>query len=592
MSSIPISLKWGKNRYTLSIEPGSSTITLKQQVESLTGVPISRQKLLCPKLWKGPLQNVDILPQTILSSQNNHSKGSNIVVTLIGSADVLIEKSIEERPVFAEDMTPEELWKATRGKDINEQDDEDDVVDIPALQKRRGMERDDGKKEMYQYNRLVTGLPQGQINDMLVSRKKKIEEDGAYNNGTSTSPLMGEVAMTMGMELRRAYINSLAVLPNGTIVSGLDDGHVQLWRRGRMIKDAIHPNSSKVEHVLPFPSSSTNSSDVGSSATTSPDFVTAGEGSMCLWTEDGNHLARIGSNPGTSPSSIAIGSISHEGRSITYVAVCNKITRQVDPNQFRLVPQNEAERRRREAALAHEQMIQNNLEMSTRHISLYFYDAENPDNNNNSVSFISPESYSESAPVTKLLDLNGNLVCGDVWGGIRIYEWVAYPHHRQASLMQFKGGFSISCFAKVKEHLLAVSIQPTNGTGTIPSATPLLATKPFGVYLIDTKDTTPTVKVVLDAHSYTVKCLCRLPNGDILSAGGRMDATVRVWSSSYISNALKDSTDDGEEVKVLTEAPILKEPGYVLDLAVLPDLNGSDVYAIAAARYNVIKIVI
>ena len=229
MSSIPISLKWGKNRYTLSIESGSSTITLKQQVESLTGVPISRQKLLCPKLWKGPLQNVDILPQTILSSQNNHSKGSNIVVTLIGSADVLIEKLIEERPVFAEDMTPEELWKATRGKDINEQDDEDDVVDIPALQKRRGMERDDGKKEMYQYNRLVTGLPQGQINDMLVSRKKKIE-DGAYNNkdGTSTSPLMGEVAMTMGMELRRAYINSLAVLPNGTIVSGLDDGHVQL----------------------------------------------------------------------------------------------------------------------------------------------------------------------------------------------------------------------------------------------------------------------------------------------------------------------------------------------------------------------------
>ena len=143
----------------------------------------------------------------------------------------------------------------------------------------------------------------------------------------------------------------------------------------------------------------------------------------------------------------------------------------------------------------------------------------------------------------------------------------------------------------MKEHLLAVSIQPTNGTGTIRSATPLLATKPFGVYLIDTKDTTPTVKVVLDAHSYTVKCLCRLPNGDILSAGGRMDATVRVWSSSYISNALKDSTD-GEVVKVLTEAPILKEPGYVLDLAVLPDSNGSDVYAIAAARYNVIKIVI
>ena len=48
----------------------------------------------------------------------------------------------------------------------------------------------------------------------------------------------------------------------------------------------------------------------------------------------------------------------------------------------------------------------------------------------------------------------------------------------------------------------------------------------------------------------------------------------------------------GEEVKVLIDAQILKQPGYVFDLKVLPDSNGSNVYGIAAARYNVIKIVI
>eukprot|EP01083_Nonionella_stella_P153555 493543_1 len=52
--------------------------------------------------------------------------------------------------------------------------------------------------------------------------------------------LLGEVAMTMGMELRRAYVNSITVLHNGTLVSGLDDGHVHLWRRGALIQDLIH----------------------------------------------------------------------------------------------------------------------------------------------------------------------------------------------------------------------------------------------------------------------------------------------------------------------------------------------------------------
>ena len=38
---------------------------------------------------------------------------------------------------------------------------------------------------------------------------------------------------------------------------------------------------------------------------------------------------------------------------------------------------------------------------------------------------------------------------------------------------------------------------------------------------------------------------------------------------------------------------MLKEPGYVFDLKVLPDCEpGSQIYAVAGARYNIVKIVI
>ena len=68
-----------------------------------------------------------------------------------------------------------------------------------------------------------------------------------------------------------------------------------------------------------------------------------------------------------------------------------------------------------------------------------------------------------------------------------------------------------------------------------------------------------------------------------------MDATVRVWDS--VAATIND-TDAGDEIKVFKDAKILKQPGYVFDLKVLPDSNGSGIFAIAAARYNVIKIVI
>lgn len=64
-SAMAARLKWGKRTFDLAIESGSNGEALKQVVESLTGVPPDRQKLLCTKLWKGALKGdtVAVLPE-------------------------------------------------------------------------------------------------------------------------------------------------------------------------------------------------------------------------------------------------------------------------------------------------------------------------------------------------------------------------------------------------------------------------------------------------------------------------------------------------------------------------------------------------
>lgn len=633
--AIPASLKWGKTCYDdeLMIVPGSSSAArdLKLRVQSLTGVPPGRQKLLCPKAWKGALKDDDdiIIPGGILrvptkkeGKSKSKSKSRRIIVTLIGSSESLEEKPPEERPRFEEDMTPEELWRATTRRTDGD-DDDGVVVDIVALQKEPGMERDDGKMEMYEYNRFVTGLPQHQINDMLASRSKKEKEASAdYRNNQSlettlsSSPpllLLGEVAMTMGAELRRSYVNSLAVLRDGTLVSGLEDGHVQLWRRGRMVKDARHPGSA-VDRVLAFPSSSSASSDDDDDDDDDgPSFATAGDGGLCLWTKGGGHLLRLGSYPGTTPASIAAGAVvvdGGDGGSTQYLAACFRVTRQVDPNRFRLVPQNDAERRRRLVAEAEERTIQNELLRVVGCIRIWFYNSRSRGGTSATVRdiVVPPEETMETAaaPITELLDVeDGMLACGDAWGCIRTLELAettgglssnnndGVPSVSRRHLLQFRG-YGIACMERVGKNVLAVSIEANRhaGEGILASAVPLNATtRPYGIYIVDLDGA--TVRAILDAHTDTVRSICPLPDGSLMSAGGKMDATVRVWDDPLASTTIENlESNYDEEAKIVTEARVMKEPGYVFDLKVLPDARGSNAYAIAAARYNVVKIVI
>lgn len=408
--SIPITLKHGKITHEVCIPPGSSAQELKLQIETLTRVPPSRQKLLCPKLWKGPLKDDETLPK------NMNRAGKKIVITLIGTAETMVEKSMDERPQFVEDLTPEELWKLKRA--AMGKSEENDRIDIVALQKEIGMERDEdsNKMEAYQYNRLVTGLPQHRINDLLMQRQRKPASDD-----DSVGKLHGTSVMTLGMELRRAYINSLDVLSDGSIVSGLDDGHIQIWRRGEMVKDARHVGS-RVDHVLTFPENNKNVA-----------FLTAGDGSICLWNQEYEHVNAFPSYPGTTPASLAVGTTvgSNPNATVHYIAACFRITRQVDQHQFWLVPQTDAERRRREAAELQERMIQNQLLVSSRTVKLWHY--TDGDGNFREDAIITDNESSEAPAITNLIHMNENkLVCGDEGGGLRV--WSLESNQQQQSL--------------------------------------------------------------------------------------------------------------------------------------------------------------
>jgi WD40 repeat protein len=553
-------------------------------------------------LWKGALKDTDpIIPENI---------PENTKITLIGTVETLVEKSMEERPRFVEDMTDEEIWQLQKGGVDNDGSSNDHpIIDIVALQKEHGMNRDDGKMEMYEYNRLVTGLPQRQIDDILLKRLDTTDGGGQQQQqqqqqkqSSSSTELHGELAMTMGLQLRRAYINSLAVLHDGTLISGLDDGHVQLWRRGMMVKDARH-NGGCVDEVVVFPSGDSSGS---STTTVVPAFATAGDGTICLWTVDGNCIISLPCFPGTTVASLAVG-ITNARSSMHhhqyYLAACFRITREIDPNQFRLPPQNEAERRRREAAELREQMIQNQLSDVSRRVKVWIYDESQRNNANGGVVFreelITPhssnvvETESIAPGVTKIVDMSGNLVCGDV-RGIQTFDQNRdiQPSFQRKLALQFQYRCDIDCMQSLHGHLLAVAVSRISDEETLVPADAVGLQIPIarGVYIVDTESA--SVRAILNGHSDRVKCICPLPDGGILTAGGKFDATTQLWCSDALLKATKTEDEDSEETVILSKPKKLKNPGYVFDLTVLPDKNGSDVYAIAAARYNTINIII
>ncbi|EED93637.1 predicted protein [Thalassiosira pseudonana CCMP1335] len=106
MPTYATSVKWGKETITLDLDPTANTAGLKSTLQSLTGVPVDRMKLM-PKskgLWKGVLKD-----DFDLSSIDLSTIGEPIQMLLMGSATLPVEPV--KKTVFLEDLPPEEAAK-------------------------------------------------------------------------------------------------------------------------------------------------------------------------------------------------------------------------------------------------------------------------------------------------------------------------------------------------------------------------------------------------------------------------------------------------------------------------------------------------
>ena len=598
-----MTLKWNKQVYQVPIIISETSVAFKHRVEALTGVPIDRQKLLAKKGgWKGPLKDDTILDASTIKETKS------LAVTLIGSSETLAGPT--QKTTFIEDLSLEELQAAEDAQAQAAMATAEGM--IPALQ-LPPHRRDDRKQEFYQYNRLVSGLPQRQI-----------EQELKYGQGANHRELQGKVVMTLGMELRRSYVNDLAVLSDGTCVSAMDDGHVQLWKHGAQQQDAVHfpGGEGGVDNVVAL--RQRPSSPIA--------FATAGRGVVQLWSREGDPMAFLQNiMPGTTPSSLTsvyggtmmehIGNNDNDN-SILCLASRSRVTRHVNPFQFRLPPQNEEERQRRAQAEAQERAVQEALDKISRCVQIWFsVDGRQESDGLASATstgtsqipslrtkILEPTAGPEtSASVTALACLSfpdgSRLLCaGDTQGGIRIWQARRTAggddlEFHQCGFYQLKSGAafcSIVNMEALSSGRLAVS---TDHVGNISSyvltgATSIPIQAPRAVHILDfsqciaSMDAIPTLQSTLTGHAKdAVICMCQLPNGDLLTGGGKLDATLQLWSGTQVAG--------GATALEPTARKILSDVGYVFSLTVLPDAkDGSSYYAVAAARYNSVKIVI
>ena len=620
---IPVILKWSKKTFDLTIKAGGeSALSFKKRVQTLTGVPVERQKLLLVNrsnkggsiiFWKGALKDDVILDTTAAATTTAGAiKTLPLIVTLIGSAETLSGGPKQHQTTtFIEDMTVEELQAA---EDAQAQAALKDAIGmIPALQfppvHRRQVDDDGKQQEMCAYNRLVTGLPQRQIEQELLLQQQR------NDNSNSSSLLQGKVAMTLGMELRRAYVNDLAVLMDGTCISAMDDGHVLLWKHGAQQHDVVHYSTAAtggsggdggVDSVVAL----SNHEQPGA-------FATAGRGVLQIWkqTSDDDSVKPVvtltTAMPGTSPASLvsisfaADGILSSNTNTITCVAARYKVTRQTNSSQFHLTPQNEAERQRRIHAQEQEQFIQQGLARAACCINLWFGSSVHTLQSR----VLSPPETTGSASVTCLAAIPSGgrdgsvalLAVGDALGGLRL--WKLQFNNDRGRIDSFQQGFyqlvpasgssgcSIVCLQSLHDGRLAVSTNVVaSGTegNSLWGAEPIAIPTARAVHILDFSQQDSIVQTTLNGHANdAVICMCELPNGDMLTGGGRLDATLQLWTKEQVIRA-------AEPMAVQTKAhKTLSDVGYVFALAVLPDVkNDSKYFAVAAARYNTVKIIL
>jgi len=239
------------------VRPSGSVDALRGQIAELTGVPASSQKLMCPRAWKGALKDT-ALPADLAPPAGQ----TELTVMLIGSADAALVAP-NEPMVFVEDLPEEEAGKMDAEREA-------ELIaaaegDIAVAQKVP-VERCDGRTERFRYNPLVTGLPQQQIEDALRRRRERGE-------------MLGDCCvMQLGLELAPAYVCALAVLADGCVVNGRENGRIEAWRRCERLFEAVHGAGAPVSCLTAAPPA----------ARQAWVFASGGAGVVKLWNASGN----------------------------------------------------------------------------------------------------------------------------------------------------------------------------------------------------------------------------------------------------------------------------------------------------------------
>ena len=111
MATIKINVKWGKENVPCEIKPGQTPDQLFDDLQSKTGVPVARQKLMARGAWRGVLKSG--MAMDLKDGQN---------VTLMGTADVLLKPKVETK--FLEDMKVRSQRLLRRRRDSSPSPDE------------------------------------------------------------------------------------------------------------------------------------------------------------------------------------------------------------------------------------------------------------------------------------------------------------------------------------------------------------------------------------------------------------------------------------------------------------------------------------
>jgi len=652
MATVPALVKWGKEKFTgITLTPGSPADALKQQLFELTGVLPKRQKLMCKGGWKGALKDGTALDAGLKLKAGQ----SELTIMMVGSS---VGAAAPPAPPgaggaaaavkFEEDFSAEELAAEQEAAIAVSLADVEGM--IPALQEPPGLGRDDGKAMAFQYNHFVWGLPQAQIESALRRRR---EAGARAADGSGDGGLLGEEsAMQLGVELGRALITALAVLADGTLVSGADNGRIQLWRHAQRLEELLHEPAATwggdgpgaVECLVPFAEPAATAHGHA--------FASGASGVVHLWTGAGECTQSVVVPPGMTPASLVpTGPAGH-------LAIACRQARPFDPHAFRLPPQNEEQRRRRAEARAQQEAQQRAFVSQSATVAVVglapvtaFVDGVGVQPQ----QMLRPPAAggSSAAAVTALVALGerggGRLVSGDALGGLQLWtcsllhatEWISAG---RLQLMQAQGGgdgaagaegtgagrvpddveadgapaagrpggggggdggggggggsarcLSVVCMeALTSPHVLAVStaeiIAPAaDGRARLADGTAVLE--------VPRTSGRPGSVVLVDVSTRTVLAVLAA-HTDIITCmcaipgGGLVTGGGKRDATVKIWHPSQWNGEKEGAAMVLHEAaqsPL--EPGYVFALTTLPDTKpGSTLFALAGAWYNRVKI--